>query len=193
MNPIALETSPMKQKQFHLVSDIYANMDEVWDKTAAQYGFFCEGCEDNCCTSLFFHHTFIEKAYLVHGFNQLATDIKRKALSRAGSYYQKTFPDEKMPTSLKLICPLNQEGRCMVYQHRPMICRLHGIPHELHRPGAEAFKGPGCSAGPFEKHLYIPFDRTPFYKEMARAEMEFRKKTGKAGKIKETVAQRLLF
>lgn len=183
----------MTQEQFHNISHIYAVMDKAWDKTAALYGFLCEGCEDNCCTSLFFHHTFIEKAYLVHGFDQLAPDIKKKALSRAKSYYQKTFPEGGAPTSLKLICPLNQDGRCMVYQYRPMICRLHGIPHELHRPGADVFKGPGCSAGPFDKHQYIPFDRTPFYKRMARAEMDFREKTNRSGKIKETVAQMLLF
>jgi len=182
----------MTTELFHLLSDIYTTMDKRWDAAAARYGFRCEGCEDNCCTSLFFHHSFIEKAFLLHGFEQLAPNIKEKAIARAGTYYTKTFTHGNTPTSQKMICPINQEGKCLIYTHRPMICRLHGLPHELHKPGSAPFKGPGCHAGFFEEHPYFPFDRTPFYKEMAAIEIQFRKETGKIGKIKETVAQMLL-
>jgi len=183
----------MTNTLFQQLADIYATMDRTWDRTASQYGFHCTGCEDNCCTSLFFHHTFVERAFLIQGFEQLGPDIKKEVLARAKIYYQKTFPDGKMPVSLKLMCPLNQDGRCLVYGARPMICRLHGLPHELHGPGSALVKGPGCQAGRFNETPYIPFDRTPFYKEMATIEMKFRQTTGKAGKIKETVAQMLLF
>jgi Fe-S-cluster containining protein len=183
----------MTNKLFQQLADIYTTMDRAWDMTASQYGFQCEGCEDNCCTSLFFHHTFIEKAFLIHGVSQLAQDIKKEAQDRAEIYYHKTFPGGEIPASLKLMCPLNQDGRCLVYKYRPMICRLHGLPHELHKPGAAPFKGPGCPAGQFDKAPYIPFDRTPFYKEMATVEMKFRQRTGRVGKIKETVAQMILF
>lgn len=183
----------MTNKLFQQLSDNYATMDRAWDMTASQYGFQCKGCEDNCCTSLFFHHTFVEKAFLIHGVEQLAPDIKEEARARAVIYYNKTLPEEENPVSLKLMCPLNQDGRCLVYGYRPMICRLHGLPHELHRPGSAPVKGPGCHAGQFDETPYIPFDRTPFYKGMARVEMKFRQRTGKVGKIKETVAQMILF
>ncbi len=182
----------MTSDQFSILSDIYKAMDKTWDKTASQYGFLCEGCEDNCCKSLFFHHTFIEKAFLLHGFELLAPDIKKEALTRAKTYYSKTFSDGDS-TSLKLMCPLNKEGKCLIYEFRPMICRLHGLPHELHKPGFFPFKGPGCHAGPFDEHPYIPFDRTPFYREIAQVEIQFRQNSDKKGKIKETVAQMLLF
>ncbi len=184
----------MTNKLFQQLIDNYATMDRAWDMTASQYGFQCEGCEDNCCTSLFFHHTFVEKAFLIQGFEQLAPEIKKEVRARAESYYNKTFIDGKMPVSLKLMCPLNQGGRCQVYGARPMICRLHGLPHELHRPGSAPVRGPGCHAGQFDRTpSYIPFDRTPFYREMAKAEIKFRQETGKTGKIKETVAQMILF
>ena len=183
----------MTSDQFSRLSDIYKAMDKTWNMTASQYGFLCQGCEDNCCTSLFFHHTFIEKAFLLKGFEQLAPDTKEKIRSRARTYYNKTFLDSDIPTSLKLMCPLNQDGQCLVYAHRPMICRLHGLPHEIHKPGLPIFKGPGCHAGLFDQQPYIPFDRTPFYMNMTEAEIQFRRETGKTGKLKETVAQMLLF
>jgi Fe-S-cluster containining protein len=183
----------MTNKLFLQLTDIYTTMDKAWDKTAAHYGFQCNGCEDNCCTSLFFHHTFIEKQFLLHGFEQLPPATKEAARARAQVYYTQTFTDGNRPVSLKLMCPLNREGRCLVYGYRPMICRLHGLPHELCAPGSAPVKGPGCHAGPFETIPYIPFDRTPFYKKMAAVEIKFRQTTGRVGKIKETVAQMLLF
>lgn len=183
----------MTDTLFQQLADNYTTMDKAWDRTASQYGFKCTGCEDNCCTSLFFHHTFVEKAFLIHGVDQLSTDIQKEVQTRAMTYYHKTFPGGATPISLKLMCPLNQDGRCLVYGYRPMICRLHGLPHELHKPGSPPFKGPGCPAGQFENTPYFPFDRTPFYREMAKVEMKFRQSTGRVGKIKETVAQMLLF
>ena len=39
---------------------------------------------------------------------------------------------------------------------------------------------------------YFPFDRIPFYKEMAKLEKEYRNKFAKSGKIKQTIAHMLL-
>jgi Fe-S-cluster containining protein len=95
------------------------------------------------------------------------------------------------------MCPLNRDGQCVAYPYRPMICRLHGIPHELHRPGGKIIKNPGCDSffdqcrdrGTTE---YIRFDRTPFYQQMAMLEKELRQETGYAEKIKLTIAQMLV-
>ena len=182
----------MTHKTFESLAALYDVMDKTWNKIAAGYHFKCNGCEDNCCKSLFFHHTYIEKAYLIHGFNALDQDRKEKILVKAKNYCEKTFPQSPEIKSLKIYCPVNENGRCLLYPYRPMICRLHGLPHELSKPGFKPVKGAGCDAGLFDDKTYIKFDRTSFYQKMAQIEMTFRQVSNKAGKIKETVAQMLV-
>lgn len=191
----------MTDNTFKALASLYSTMDNTWDKIAQKYNFKCNGCEDNCCKSLFFHHTYIEQAYLRHGFNLLDQDRKEIILSRAENYCKKTFAlDPKNANqankkqemkSLKIYCPANEDGLCLLYAYRPMICRLHGLPHELNRPGTAPVKGPGCNEGKFHDR-YIKFDRTPFYQQMAQIEMTFRQELNKTGKTKETIAQILL-
>jgi hypothetical protein len=177
---------------FSTIANLYKDMDNTWSKVALQYDFQCNGCEDNCCKSLFFHHTYIEKSYLIHGFSLLDKDKKKTVILKAQNYYKKTFSRGSEIKSLKIMCPLNEEGRCLLYLYRPMICRLHGLPHELCRPGSQPVRADGCNAGSFNKRSYITFDRTPFYKQMAQIEMEFRQDFNKSGKLKETVAQMII-
>jgi hypothetical protein len=78
-----------------------------------------------------------------------------------------------------------------------MICRLHGIPHELHGPGGRVIRNPGCDeffdqCRESGRTDYIQFDRTPFYRQMAMLEKELRQKTGYVDKIKLTIAQMLV-
>jgi hypothetical protein len=72
-----------------------------------------------------------------------------------------------------------------------MICRLHGLAHELNIPGRPRQFGPGCAE--FERicgsQAYIPFDRTPFYAEMAALEKEFSGWLGSGGRFRRTVAE----
>ena len=180
-------------KPFKALKTLYTAMDQTWNKVAAGYHFLCSGCEDNCCNSLFFHHTYIEKAYLIHGFNMLDQDQKKNILYLADIYIKKTFSENlKINTLKKINCPANKDGRCLLYPYRPMICRLHGLPHELCKPGVQVLKGPGCDAGQFDDKPYIKFDRTLFYQQMAQIEIKFRKDFNKAGKTKETIAQMLI-
>ncbi|WP_022665261.1 hypothetical protein [Desulfospira joergensenii] len=182
---------------FKPLEALYRAMDKAYDETASQYEFLCRGCEDTCCRSLFFHHTFVEKAYLIHGFEQMDPATRENLTQKAKTYVSRTFsrshgePQSNETVSLKLICPLNKEGLCALYPYRPMICRLHGLPHELHRPDGALIKGPGCAAGNFEDQPYVPFDRTPFYREMARVEALFRQQSSNTGKIRLTIAQML--
>ncbi len=80
-----------------------------------------------------------------------------------------------------------------------MICRLHGLPHELKKPGTpegdlnkNRVISPGCNAGEFNDKSYIQFDRTIFYQKMVQIEISYRQQFNNYSKINETVAQMLL-
>jgi Fe-S-cluster containining protein len=182
----------MNQTVFSPLIDLYKTMDAQWKTIADAYSFTCNGCKDNCCKSLFYHHTYIEQAFLLHGFNTLASNKKQTILDFAKVYCEKTFANGNNAQSLKMLCPINEKGRCLLYAFRPMICRLHGLPHELNRPGSELLHSPGCETGRFDAKPYVVFDRIPFYKQMTQIEMAFRLSHSKSGKLKMTVAQILL-
>lgn len=182
----------MTRYDFSSLIGLYQKMDLAYHQVAACYDFHCTGCTDNCCTSLFFHHTFIEKAFVIQGFSQMEKAIQKQIQDKAADYVNRTFSNQPAHRSLKLMCPLNREGKCVLYFYRPMICRLHGLPHELRPPGRQKIRGPGCDAGRFDAGAYIPFDRTPFYVEMAAIEQGFKDRHSKTGRPRQTIAQILI-
>ena len=168
--------------------ELLGDMDRAYAAAAAGYGFQCRGCEDNCCRSLFYHHTALEYGYLAEGFAELPQPVRTAIRQRAATASAETAgPDRPM-------CPLNIDQRCSLYPHRPMICRLHGIPHELHPPGNPSAGGPGCDA--FTRSCghrpAAPLDRTPLYRRMALLEQGLRRSAGLTRKFKATVAEMIL-
>ncbi len=104
------------------------------------------GCSD-CCRGLF-DITLLD-AYLVHdGFERLPASVRKRVgqvAHRRVEAIQQTWPvfvqpyllnrypeevwDEIMPDDDETPCPLlGDDGLCMIYDSRPMTCRLHGIP-----------------------------------------------------------------
>ena len=176
---------------------LYAEMDRQYDKAAGHYGFSCTGCEDNCCMTRFYHHTFLEFIFLRKGVAGLAQGVCTAARQRAEQYAEalRQIQAKDKDAPFRMMCPLNRDGWCLVYEFRPMICRLHGIPHELTPPGRpRVVFSQGCGA--FDRrcgHLpYVPFDRTPYYTRMSRLESDLRKALGIAEKSKKTVAHMLI-
>ncbi|MBU1168260.1 MAG: hypothetical protein KKD44_01720 [Proteobacteria bacterium] len=169
-------------------------MDQAYGCVAGAYGFHCRGCEDNCCYSRFYHHTLLEYAYLHQGMGTLDHGTRETILQKAADVVAQSNSADKHGHDLKIMCPLNAQGRCLLYTFRPMVCRLHGLDHELCKPGQAPVKSIGCDLfrKQTEQMMYIPFDRTPFYKDMAQLESEFRLKTGIMDRMKYTIAEMLL-
>jgi len=189
----------MKQEKLRLLfrpfarrlRTIFDDMDQKYTEVADHYGFFCKGCKDNCCRSLFFHHTFLEYFYLLSGYRDLELERRKDVKAQAAGNIREMDASDKQERPARRICPINFSGSCILYSHRPMICRLHGIPHELTKPGRETVYGPGCGvfARDFSHKEYVTFDRTPFYVRLAELEKEFKIKAGVSEKVKLTVAR----
>ncbi|WP_300161414.1 YkgJ family cysteine cluster protein [Solidesulfovibrio sp.] len=124
-----------------------------------------EGCSD-CCHALF-DLSFIEALYLNHRFNEAFPPgperdailerankadrdhykLKRKAF-RAG---EQGVPTAEILADLareRIRCPLlGDDARCVLYAHRPVTCRLYGVPLEIggaaHICGAAGFEQGG--------------------------------------------------
>jgi Fe-S-cluster containining protein len=175
---------------------LFAEMDAAYTRAAAAAGFDCRGCGESCCRSRFHHHTALEVVFLREGFGSLPPGEREEVLAVARSVAAaQAAPAAEEAASPRPMCPLNTEGRCRLYSHRPMICRLHGVEHELHPPGRPVIIGAGCrefercrgTARPGER-----FDRTPFYARLAALESEFREAEGLRRRIKLTIAEMLL-
>ncbi len=105
-----------------------------------------KGCSA-CCRGLF-EISLLDAALLQEGFAQLSNSTRKSALKKASTRLaslQQQWPQfvapyilnrlphndwEEMPEDDPTPCPLlSDNGTCLVYQHRPMLCRLHGLPN----------------------------------------------------------------
>jgi len=173
---------------------LFSDMDREYGRVAARHGFYCQGCEENCCLTRFHHHTLAEYLYLWNGFRELPEPERQSVRRRAENVIRQTAELENKGEPVRIMCPVNVDGWCRLYPRRPMICRLHGLAHELRRPGGGAVRGPGCdlftrTAG---DKPYIPFDRTPFYTEMARLEQSLRASLPASERVRMTVAEMIV-
>ena len=176
------------------LKEIYAAMDGKYQEAADYYGFECTGCEDNCCLTRFYHYTLIEYLYIKEGFHCLENKKQVEVKQRSLAVCRKTDEADEKGKPVQQMCPVNFGSLCVLYPYRPMICRLHGIPHELQRPGQGILNSPGCGTFALKCHekKRFKFDRTPFYMQMAALEKEMKEAVGVTQKIKMTVAQMIV-
>lgn len=190
-----LSTRPDRYDSFRKdFIELVDKMDRRYDEAAIHYGFVCRGCDENCCRTKFYHHTYLEYLYLKEGFNKLSEEQQQTIIYRAKVVHDAHSMANRTGVVAREMCPFNVGNRCLLYSYRPMICRLHGIPHELRRPGQAVQFHHGCDDFHEVHHAmnYYPFDRTPLYMEMAALEKQFKTESGIQQKVKMTIAEMVM-
>ncbi|MCC6587101.1 MAG: YkgJ family cysteine cluster protein [Bryobacterales bacterium] len=97
----------------------------------------CRGCDD-CCHQLF-QISEPEAAEISRAVKELPPEVQAKVRERAATYLDRraalvarTGQVESWGAlhgeGLRLPCPALQDGACLVYARRPLICRKFGIP-----------------------------------------------------------------
>ena len=173
------------------LTGLFERMDEAYGRAAGAHGFDCRGCEENCCRTRFHHYTLCEYLYLRKGFARLPESDRQRIGVKAVRVVEATAEADAQGRPAVVMCPLNENDRCILYAYRPMICRLHGIPHRLNRPDGRQQVGPGCAdfdrqCGP-TKSVFL--DRTPLYAGLAELEQRARRQSAFKGKLRMTIAQ----
>ena len=178
------------------IADLYRRMEQAYDLVAQQLDFTCDGCPDNCCDSYFQHHTYVEWGYLWQGLMALEPEQRKGIEGRAGEYAaacEKALARGERP---QLMCPLNEKGRCGLYLHRLMICRMHGVPARLTFPNGKEQKFPGCFrcqeiVG--NRQAVPTVERASLFRELVALEQELLgEKQGQLPKLKKTIAEMIL-
>ena len=161
---------------FHRLADLYARMEAEYDALASQLGLSCDQCPDNCCVSYFQHHTYIEWAYLWMGMDTLKDEHRQTVLDRARENVSQSRELLARGERPRIMCPLNEDGLCILYPYRLMICRLHGVPNQVRMPNGQIKQFPGCRVcQDLTAHMSrVPvLDRTPLYIQLAQLERDF--------------------
>lgn len=186
-----VETSE-KSGLFIELAEIFSDMDMEYEKTAASAGFSCRGCSESCCETRFYHFTWSEYLYLLKGLLKGLNGPDPDAFALMGDrakFVADFYRKGRLIDVPRIMCPVNEDGLCRLYDFRPMICRLHGVGHEFSM-GGQKKTGSGCAlfdAASNGKNI-LPMDRTSFYLRMSMLEKKAREVLGQPGKIKMTVA-----
>ena len=161
------------------LEDIYEKLQQEYEKVAGELNFSCSGCPDNCCDSYFLHHTYVEWAHLWLGIRQLDPKRQQTLIARAQSYLEQCERDLAKGQRPQIMCPLNEEGLCALYQHRLLVCRTHGVPATMIRPDGQTLRFPGCFrcqeiVDTRSEHEHPPYvERTQLLRKLVLLENEF--------------------
>ncbi|CAG35080.1 hypothetical protein [Desulfotalea psychrophila] len=190
----------LSSEQMARMEATYAEMADAYSLVAAELGFSCDGCADNCCDSYFLHHTYVEWAYLWQGFSELEAGAQADILGRCRDYVAGCQMAEARQERPQLMCPLNREGLCVLYKHRLLVCRTHGVPAVMRFPNGQIRHFLGCFrcqeivTSRFAGTESAPHvERTPHLSQLLQLENELcLYKRASLPKVKKTIAEMLL-
>ena len=139
------------EKSFSNYEKLAKAADQIFKKIKAEFPAetVCKpGCSD-CCHALF-DVSLVEALYLNHHFNRLFDGEEKAALIEKANRADRTVykikrdarkrlekggSEEELLVSLsaeRVRCPLlDSKDKCVLYEHRPITCRLYGVPTEI--------------------------------------------------------------
>jgi len=138
----------------------------------------CIKCSPRCadCCHAVFGLFLIEAAYIKQQFDTLPPEMKKeilfriqeteRGLRRLESKMRTNEGDPEMQAQIlateRIRCPLlNGENECSLYDHRPITCRVYGIPTRIQG------KARVCGKAGFEKGgSYPTFDLDSVYRDL---------------------------
>jgi len=162
---------------------------EAFSKVEKEYPS-CVKCRVHCsdCCHAVFGVFAIEAVALKGKFDALPRKVRRQVLLKADSAnrelrkieirMQMSEDDPQMKAMVlakaRVACPLLSESQeCILYHHRPITCRVYGIPTAIQG------KGHVCGKGAFEKGKKYPtFDLDAVYGALYKLSLEYMKRTG---------------
>ncbi len=155
---------------------LYERIDSAYAAAAEAIDLTCEGCDGvMCCTVDLTVHTFVEMTYLRQGFDALDPLLQSKILAKSRRMVSAKQQAPNGDDYRKAVCALNFDGACILYEYRPMICRLAGIPHFFTKPNGSKLESGGCKRFAESNSGKVSgaiLDRTEFYRQMAAMEIE---------------------
>jgi hypothetical protein len=187
------------EQQVKELEAIYEKLQQEYERVAGLLDFSCNGCPDNCCDSYFLHHTYAEWAYLWRGVRQLEPERQQNLIARATAYVEQCEREQEAGRRPQIMCPLNEGGLCVLYEHRLLVCRTHGVPAKMTLPDGRTLQFPGCFrcqeivAARYEQVPPPYVERTPLLRKLALLENELlENKRHLAPKVNITIAEMLM-
>jgi hypothetical protein len=105
--------------------------------------------------------------------NALPEAKRAEYLERARNNVVQTRETQSRGEVPRVMCPVNEDGRCGLYEHRLMICRMYGVPNlVVTHSGLKQFPGCPVCMDLLKGSVDSVVDRTPLYRELAQLEME---------------------
>lgn len=116
---------------------------ELFQKAAEKHNVQCKrGCFE-CCSSGFFDITLLDAIYLHDAVKKVPAEVRKRILARCEEQldvlekknaFSRRDPilwdgkaiDVVSRRSARVHCPALENGVCLVYEHRPHICRIFG-------------------------------------------------------------------
>jgi len=173
-------------RSYELLAD---RADEAFRKTKDAHAskMACERYCSDCCHAVF-GLFLIEAANLKLHFDNLDLEKKKEALLRCNETerglkrlekkLERYGHDPETQASIlakeRIRCPLlDERNECVLYEHRPITCRVYGIPTKIQG------KARACGKATFEKGVAYPvFDLDGVYRSLHGLSVELLNDTG---------------